>query len=78
MYLVLLGPPGSGKGTQAQRLIKRFDIPHVSTGAVFRAAFESGLASGIEAKKYMDAGTLVPDELVLDVTRERLSQPDCA
>ena len=78
MYLVLLGPPGSGKGTQAQRLIQRFDIPHISTGAVFRAAYDRGLASGIEAKKYMDAGTLVPDDLVLTVTRERLSQPDCA
>ena len=78
MYLVLLGPPGSGKGTQAQRLIQRFDVPHISTGAVFRSAFDQGLASGIEAKKYMDAGLLVPDKLVLQTTFERLSQPDCS
>ncbi len=76
--LLLLGPPGAGKGTQAQRLVAGLGIPQISTGDMLRAAVAAGSAVGREAKSYMDAGRLVPDAVVIGVARERLSQPDAA
>ena len=78
MYILLMGPPGAGKGTQAERLIDEFKIPHISTGDMFRAAVSAGTELGKEAKKYMDAGGLVPDVVPIGIVREGLSQPDCA
>jgi adenylate kinase len=74
--LLLLGPPGAGKGTQAQLLTKRLGIPQVSTGDMLRAAVAAGSEVGHKAKSYMDAGKLVPDEVVIGVAEERLRQPD--
>ncbi len=76
MRIVLLGAPGSGKGTQSQRLIERFHIPQVSTGDLLRAAVANGTALGVQAKAAMDAGRLVADEIVLGMIRERLGEPD--
>jgi adenylate kinase len=76
--LLLLGPPGAGKGTQAQRLVEDLGIPQVSTGDMLRAAVAAGTPVGNEARSFMDAGKLVPDEVVIRVARERLRQPDCA
>jgi adenylate kinase len=76
--LLLLGPPGAGKGTQAQRLIDSLGIPQISTGDMLRAAVAADSGVGREARSYMDAGKLVPDEVVIGVARERLSQPDAA
>lgn len=78
MNLILLGPPGAGKGTQSVLLEKRFDIPQISTGDMLRAAVKSSTPMGIKAKKFMDAGDLVPDEVVVGIVRERLQEPDCA
>jgi adenylate kinase len=78
MRLILLGPPGAGKGTQAVFISARFRIPHISTGDMLRAAAEAGTPLGLEAKKSLDAGRLVPDELVLGLVKERLNRPDCA
>ena len=78
MRLVLLGAPGSGKGTQAKRLVKRYGIPQISTGDLLREAVAVGTELGRAAKQFMDAGQLVPDEVVLGMIRERLSQPDTA
>jgi len=77
MRLVIMGPPGAGKGTQAERLVKELQIAHISTGDLFRAAVSQGTPLGLEAKKYLDAGQLVPDEVTVGMVRERLSQPDC-
>lgn len=77
MNVVLLGPPGVGKGTVAGILSKKHRIPHISTGNMLREAIAGGTALGKQAKKYMDAGQLVPDELVTKMVRERVSQPDC-
>lgn len=77
MNIILLGPPGAGKGTQAAKLVKQFDIPHISTGDMFRAAIKQGSELGLEAKAVMDAGQLVPDELTIAIVRERLAEPDC-
>lgn len=74
--LLLLGPPGAGKGTQAQRLVTQLGIPQVSTGDMLRAAVAAGTAVGRQAKSFMEAGKLVPDEVVIGVAEERLSQPD--
>src|SRR5918911_1237464 len=74
--LVLLGPPGSGKGTQAARLSLAYGIPHIATGDIFRALVEAGTPLGQQLKAYLDRGELVPDALVIDVIRHRLSQPD--
>jgi adenylate kinase len=76
MNLILLGPPGAGKGTQAELLIEKYNIPHISTGDIFRAAIKEGTALGIEAKRYMDSGQLVPDEVVIGIVKERLLKKD--
>ncbi|MBI2080879.1 MAG: adenylate kinase [candidate division NC10 bacterium] len=78
MRLILLGPPGAGKGTQAQRLTEKLGIPQVSTGDMLRAAVAAGTPLGREAKAYMDRGALVPDGVVIGIIRERLKAPDCA
>lgn len=78
MRLVLLGAPGSGKGTQAERLKKELDVPHVSTGDLLRAAVKAGTPLGLKAKEVMDAGRLVSDDIVLGMLEERLTQPDAA
>lgn len=78
MRAILMGPPGAGKGTQAADLIKRYQIPHISTGDMFRAAIKAGTALGIKAKEYMDAGSLVPDEVTIGIVAERLAEPDCS
>ncbi len=78
MRIILLGAPGAGKGTQAQFLSKHFGIPQISTGDMLRAAIAEGTALGKEAKKYMDAGQLVPDEVIVGLVKERIAQPDCA
>ena len=77
MRIILLGLPGAGKGTQAQFLIERYRIPQISTGAMLRAEIEAGSALGLEAQKYMSAGNLVPDQLVTDMVKKRVTQPDC-
>ena len=78
MRIVLLGPPGSGKGTQAAQLKVRLQVPHISTGDLLRAAVKAGTPLGLKAKAAMDAGELVSDELVLGLIEERLGQPDIA
>ncbi|MGI6131863.1 MAG: adenylate kinase [Bacillota bacterium] len=78
MRLVLMGPPGAGKGTQAVGLSREYGVPHISTGDMFRAAVAAGSQLGLEARRYMDAGDLVPDEVTLGIVRERLAQPDVA
>jgi len=78
MKLILLGPPGAGKGTQAKMLTDRFKIPQISTGDILRAAVKEGTPMGVKAKGFMDAGGLVPDEVVVGIVRERLQMADCA
>jgi adenylate kinase len=78
MKLVLLGPPGAGKGTQAQVLSKDLSVPHVSTGDMLREALKAGTPLGLKAKSYMEKGGLVPDEVVIALVEERLSKPDAA
>jgi adenylate kinase len=75
--IILLGPPGAGKGTQANLIKEKFNIPQISTGDMLRAAVSAGTALGIEAKKVMDAGGLVSDELILGLVKERVSEDDC-
>lgn len=77
MKLILLGPPGAGKGTQAKMLTEEFSIPQISTGDILRAAVKDGTAMGLKAKEYMDAGGLVPDEVVVGIVRDRLQEADC-
>lgn len=77
MYILLMGPPGAGKGTQAEKLIREHGIPQISTGDMFRAAVKSGTALGKEAKSYMDKGALVPDSVTVGIVKERLAQDDC-
>ncbi len=77
MNLILLGPPGAGKGTQARRLRESLGIPQLSTGDMLRALASSGSALGIKAKGFMDAGQLVPDDVMIDMIAERIDQPDC-
>ena len=76
MNLVLLGAPGAGKGTLAQQLVAEFGVAHISTGDLLRAAVKGGTELGVQAKKYMDAGELVPDQLVIDLVKERLAADD--
>lgn len=78
MRMILVGPPGAGKGTQAARLVDRYRIPHISSGDMLRAAVKEGTALGIEADRYMKAGKLVPDEVVIGMILERIAKPDCA
>lgn len=78
MKLVLLGPPGAGKGTQAAMLVERFSIPQISTGDMLRVAVRERTPMGLKAKEYMDSGDLVPDEVVIGIVRDRLQQVDCA
>ena len=78
MRLILLGPPGAGKGTQAAAIKERYGIPQISTGDMLRAAVKAGTPLGVAAKKVMDAGQLVSDDIILGLVEERLKQPDCA
>ncbi|MBE0614038.1 MAG: adenylate kinase [Burkholderiales bacterium] len=78
MRLILLGPPGAGKGTQASFVTKKYGIPQISTGDMLRAAIKAGSELGLKAKKLMDAGQLVSDEVILDLVKVRIEQPDCA
>ncbi len=78
MNLILLGPPGAGKGTQAQRIVERYRIPQISTGDILRAAVKEGTPLGTKAKGFMDRGQLVPDEIVIGTIEERLKAKDCA
>ena len=77
MNLVLLGPPGAGKGTQAARIVEKYGIPQISTGDIFRKNIKEGTPLGLEAKAYMDRGELVPDELVIKIATTRLLEDDC-
>lgn len=76
--LILLGPPGAGKGTQAGRIVAEYGIPHISTGDILRSAVKNQTAMGLEAKKYMDAGELVPDSVVIGIVKDRMQEPDTA
>src|SRR3954469_20949971 len=78
MRMILVGPPGAGKGTQAARLVDTFRIPHISSGDMLRAAVAEGTQLGLEADKFMKAGKLVPDEVVIGMILERIAKPDCA
>lgn len=77
MKLILLGAPGAGKGTQAEKICEKLNIPAVSTGNIIRAAVKDGTEMGLKAKSYMDAGDLVPDEVVIGIIKDRLNEPDC-
>jgi adenylate kinase len=78
MKIIMLGAPGAGKGTQAKKIADKYQIPHISTGDIFRANIKNGTELGMKAKTYMDQGLLVPDELVVDLVVDRLAQDDCA
>jgi adenylate kinase len=75
VYLLLMGPPGAGKGTQAAKLVERYDIPHVSTGDIFRGALQERTPLGLEAKRYMDVGALVPDQIQLELPAKGWRSP---
>lgn len=77
MNVILMGLPGAGKGTQGERIVEEFGIPHISTGDMFRAAIREETEMGLLAKSYMDQGLLVPDEVVIGIVKERLNKPDC-
>ena len=77
MKLILLGPPGAGKGTQSEALTKKLGVPQISTGDILRSAVKQGTPVGLKAKSYMDAGNLVPDDVIIGVVKERLTEPDC-
>ena len=78
MKLILLGAPGAGKGTQAEILASKLDIPTISTGNILREAIKNGTETGLKAKSFMDKGMLVPDDVIIGIVKERLAQPDCA
>ncbi|MBD3108613.1 adenylate kinase [Bacillus sp. AGMB 02131] len=77
MNLVLMGLPGAGKGTQAEKIVEKYNIPHISTGDMFRAAIKEGTELGLQAKSFMDKGALVPDEVTIGIVKDRLSKDDC-
>ena len=77
MNIMLFGAPGAGKGTQAKFLIEKYEIPQISTGDILRAAIKEGTTMGLEAKKFMDEGKLVPDSTIIGIIKDRLSQEDC-
>ncbi|MDR4173682.1 adenylate kinase [Bacillus nitratireducens] len=77
MNLILMGLPGAGKGTQAEQIVAKYNIPHISTGDMFRAAMKAETEMGLQAKSFIDKGALVPDEVTIGIVRERLSQGDC-
>lgn len=77
MKIIMLGAPGAGKGTQAERIAEKYQIPHISTGDIFRANIKQGTELGMKAKSYMDQGLLVPDSLTVDLVMDRISQEDC-
>ena len=77
MKIIMLGAPGAGKGTQAKKIAEKYQIPHISTGDIFRANIKNGTELGKKAKTYMDQGLLVPDELVVDLVVDRVGQDDC-
>ncbi|MEC0184493.1 adenylate kinase [Paenibacillus peoriae] len=77
MNILIMGPPGAGKGTQADVIVKEFGIPHISTGDAFRLAMKQGTPIGIKAKEYIDKGELVPDDVTIGIVEERLQQSDC-
>lgn len=77
MNILFMGPPGAGKGTQAERIVETFGIPHISTGDAFRSAMKQGTPLGLKAKEYVDQGLLVPDEVTNGIVKERLAEPDC-
>ncbi|SFF36651.1 Adenylate kinase [Paenibacillus algorifonticola] len=77
MNILFMGPPGAGKGTQAERIVSEFGIPHISTGDAFRLAMKEGTALGLKAKEYVDKGLLVPDEITNGIVKERLALDDC-
>ena len=77
MKIIMLGAPGAGKGTQAKKIAAKYQIPHISTGDIFRANIKNGTELGKKAKTYMDQGLLVPDELVVDLVVDRVNQEDC-
>ena len=77
MNLILLGPPGAGKGTQAAKIVEKFDIPHISTGDIFRKNIKEGTRLGKKAQEYMNKGELVPDSLVIEIALNRLEEDDC-
>ncbi|MDG4657885.1 adenylate kinase [Ectobacillus antri] len=78
MNLILMGLPGAGKGTQAEQIVAEYNIPHISTGDMFRAAIKEGTELGLQAKSFMDKGELVPDEVTIGIVRERLAKDDCS
>lgn len=77
MNIILMGPPGAGKGTQAEMLVKRFAVPHISTGDMFREAIKQGTELGLKAKAFMESGQLVTDDVTIGIVRERLAADDC-
>ena len=77
MRAILLGPPGAGKGTQAETIVKEFSIPHISTGDIFRKNIKEGTPLGKKAMEYMDQGKLVPDDLTIELVKDRLLEDDC-
>ena len=77
MKIIMLGAPGAGKGTQAKMIAEKYSVPHISTGDIFRANIKNGTELGMEAKKYMDQGLLVPDELTVKILLDRVAQDDC-
>lgn len=78
MRVVFIGPPGAGKGTQSQRLLRYLNVPHISTGEILRDAIARGTAEGFAAERYMNAGNLVPDPIIIEMVGKRLDEPDCA
>ena len=77
MKIIMLGAPGAGKGTQAKMIAEKYQVPHISTGDIFRANIKNGTELGVEAKKYIDQGMLVPDELTVKILLDRVAEPDC-